>query len=440
MAHDVFISYSSSDKSAADAVVAGLEQKGIRCWVAPRDLTPGISWGQGIADAIEASKVMVVILSQNSNQSRQVAREVERAISKEVTIIPLRIENIDPTGAIAYFLASEHWLDAITPPLERHIDKLGNAIKVFLSDREEPTGNQTPAIQSIPQGERNPEKASSSLGNLSTKSIILGLLVIFILCVAGIVTVIFTVLPRLKDTPSTDLSPGTEAISEGMTATPTSTETLVPTPIPPTATFTLEPTAESTITPEPTESSQSSIDLPPGWIEHTSDAFSIELPDDWEVVDIDQEGMDAMMDLIAEFDSSWADTIESTYGSGSVTPPIFFAMDTKMVGMGYPNININKETLPIPLQIEDVCEELIVIYDQMGLDIVEFDCTLNINDLNAAKFKIEMTIGTIMTQQYQYLYLDNLDFWSINFTVDQSGWSEYEPLFVEIANTFTIID
>jgi hypothetical protein len=225
-----------------------------------------------------------------------------------------------------------------------------------------------------------------------------------------------------------------------MTATPTSTETLVPTPIPPTATFTLEPTTEPTITPEPTESSQSSLDLPPGWIEHTSDAFSIGLPEDWEVVDIDQEGMDAMMDLIAGFDSSWAETIESTYGSGSVSPPVFFAMDTKMVGLGYPNVNINKETLPMQLPLSSLCPELELIYDQMGLDIIEGDCTLTINGLDAAKYKIEMTIGTIKTQQYQYLYMNGKDFWSINFTVDESGWSEYEPLFVDVANTFTIID
>lgn len=103
MAHDVFISYSSKDKASADAIVAGLEQKGVRCWVAPRDLTPGISWGKGIADAIEASEVMVVILSENSNQSKQVAREVERPVTKEVSVIPFRIENFDPTGEMAYF-------------------------------------------------------------------------------------------------------------------------------------------------------------------------------------------------------------------------------------------------------------------------------------------------------------------------------------------------
>lgn len=46
MAYDIFVSYSSKDKPVADAVVAGLEQKGIRCWIAPRDLTPRVFLGE----------------------------------------------------------------------------------------------------------------------------------------------------------------------------------------------------------------------------------------------------------------------------------------------------------------------------------------------------------------------------------------------------------
>src|SRR5713101_8280389 len=48
MAHDVFISYSSKDKPVADAVCAGLEGRGIRCWAAPRDILPGSDWGAAI--------------------------------------------------------------------------------------------------------------------------------------------------------------------------------------------------------------------------------------------------------------------------------------------------------------------------------------------------------------------------------------------------------
>jgi hypothetical protein len=130
MAHDVFVSYSHKDKPVADAVVAGMENRGIRCWFAPRDITPGSSWGEAIINAIEGSRIMVIILSGHSNRSSQVVREVERAVANNVIIIPFRIEDMQPFGALAYFLSTERWLDAITPPLDKHIQKL---IKTILS-------------------------------------------------------------------------------------------------------------------------------------------------------------------------------------------------------------------------------------------------------------------------------------------------------------------
>lgn len=132
-AHDVFVSYSQQDKAVADAVVARLEQDGSRCWIASRDILPGTSWGEAIVDAIAASRVMVVVMSGNTNRSRQVVREVERAVAGEVIIVPFRIEQVDPTGALAYFLAAEHWLDAITPPMERHIQRLSRTVQALLA-------------------------------------------------------------------------------------------------------------------------------------------------------------------------------------------------------------------------------------------------------------------------------------------------------------------
>jgi len=133
MAHDVFVSYSQADKAVADAVVARLEQDGIRCWMAPRDITPGTSWGEAIVASIADSQIMVLVLSAHSNRSRQVIREVQRAVADDVIILPFRIENIDPTGAMAYFLGTEHWLDALTTPVDRHIDRLRRTVGTLLA-------------------------------------------------------------------------------------------------------------------------------------------------------------------------------------------------------------------------------------------------------------------------------------------------------------------
>jgi hypothetical protein len=133
MGHDVFISYASPDKVVADAICAALEQKGTRCWVAPRDVLPGQVWATAIIDAISSCRVMVLIVSDATNRSAHVAREVERAADREVVIVPFRVCDAKLTGSLEYFLQSRHWLDAITPPLEAHIARLGEVVARLLS-------------------------------------------------------------------------------------------------------------------------------------------------------------------------------------------------------------------------------------------------------------------------------------------------------------------
>jgi lipoprotein NlpI len=132
MAYDVFISYSSKDKAVADATCALLERRNIRCWIAPRDVEPGRQYGEAIIDAIHHSRVMVLIFSSHANASVHISREVERAVSNGVTIIPLRIEEITPAKSLDFFIGSVHWLDAMTPPLEKHLINLAATIERLL--------------------------------------------------------------------------------------------------------------------------------------------------------------------------------------------------------------------------------------------------------------------------------------------------------------------
>src|SRR2546423_8130019 len=128
MPYDAFISYCSEDKKIADAVCGTVEANKIRCWIAARDVGPGRTWGSAIIEAIGESAVMVVIFSQHSNGSPQVMREIERAVNKGVAIIPFRVENVVPSKDLEYFIRSCHWLDAMNPPLEKHIGELADAI------------------------------------------------------------------------------------------------------------------------------------------------------------------------------------------------------------------------------------------------------------------------------------------------------------------------
>jgi hypothetical protein len=124
MAHDVFISWSHRDKNMADAACHALEAAGIRCWIAPRDVRPGETWANAIVRAIDESRVLLVVFSSEANNSPQVMREVERAVRREQIIIPLRIENVAPSGNMDYFLSATHWLDAFGPDPEVHFREL----------------------------------------------------------------------------------------------------------------------------------------------------------------------------------------------------------------------------------------------------------------------------------------------------------------------------
>ncbi len=145
MAHDIFISYSSKDKTVADAACAVLESKGMRCWMAPRDIMPGADWGETIVEAIQASRVFLLVFSGHANESQQIKREVERAVNRGLPIIPLRIENVVPGKSLEYFLSTPHWLDAFVPPLEQHLSYLSEVIRHILDGEKVTAPRPKPA-------------------------------------------------------------------------------------------------------------------------------------------------------------------------------------------------------------------------------------------------------------------------------------------------------
>jgi tetratricopeptide (TPR) repeat protein len=132
MAHDVFISYSVKDKAVADAVCATLEARRIRCWIAPRDVRPGGTWADEIVQAINSSRAFVLVFSSHSDNSDMVNRELDLATDHRLAIIPFRIEDITPSGQTKFYLAGKHWLDALTPPLEQHLESLVAALHPLL--------------------------------------------------------------------------------------------------------------------------------------------------------------------------------------------------------------------------------------------------------------------------------------------------------------------
>jgi hypothetical protein len=133
MPRDVFVSYSVPDRDCAFELVAHLEAHGLSVWIAPRDISPAAEWAEEIIDAIASARLMVLVFSAHSNASPQVRREVERAIHKQVPVLPFRLEDIVPSKSLEYFLSSQHWLDGFPVPREPHYQRLCAHVAARLS-------------------------------------------------------------------------------------------------------------------------------------------------------------------------------------------------------------------------------------------------------------------------------------------------------------------
>ena len=133
MAGRVFISYASEDRDVADAVCAAIESRGMACWIAPRDITPGHDYAQALYDAIGECTALVLVFSEHANASPQVRREVERASRDGDPIFPFRIDDAVPAGGLEFLVGRVEWLAAPSVDLPVHIGILVEVVHAQLA-------------------------------------------------------------------------------------------------------------------------------------------------------------------------------------------------------------------------------------------------------------------------------------------------------------------
>jgi|GEM_PF-5510900 len=146
MAHEIFISYAAEDKAIADAVCQAIESQHIKCWYAPRDVEYGKDFEESIVDAIAASRLVILILTSHANHSAHVKREIQNACMEEVAVpvLPFRTEDIPLNKSLRYYIGSVHWLDAVTTPMEPHLQRLVEHVRAGLTPAvETPSPTQT---------------------------------------------------------------------------------------------------------------------------------------------------------------------------------------------------------------------------------------------------------------------------------------------------------
>jgi predicted ATPase len=112
----VFVCHASENAAKARLVVKLLEEAGVPCWIAPRDIPAGADYAGSILDGLAAAPVVVLLCSSAANASPHVRRELETAIGQDTPLLPVRVEDVEPSPSLRYFIGTSHRLDAVGLP------------------------------------------------------------------------------------------------------------------------------------------------------------------------------------------------------------------------------------------------------------------------------------------------------------------------------------
>lgn len=107
----VFLSHATEDAAIARQVADALRGAGVSVWIAPDSIQPGRAYNEAIVAGLRASDTLAVLVSAASNVSKHVAREVGLADTQGKRIVPIRIEAVEPSDGLTYYLSLPQWVE-----------------------------------------------------------------------------------------------------------------------------------------------------------------------------------------------------------------------------------------------------------------------------------------------------------------------------------------
>ena len=151
----IFISHSSKDHEIAMSICRDLESRGIRCWISSRDIQGGEGYQDSIDRAIRSASAMILVFSSRANESPEIKKELALASTRNVTVVPVRAENVMPTGALEYELITRQWIDLFDDRqdgLARLVQRIGHFTDQDQTADTPPTGAGTAKRLSVGRG------------------------------------------------------------------------------------------------------------------------------------------------------------------------------------------------------------------------------------------------------------------------------------------------
>jgi tetratricopeptide (TPR) repeat protein len=153
-ARPVFVSYATADRKEALAVCKAIERRGLKCWISTRDVEPGENYQEAIVRALRHSRAMVLVFSDAANNSNEIKKELSLASRYQVSVMALRIEDVEPSDAFAYELSTRQWIDAFESwdksidALVRKIEQVGGSTDAGASADARPVARRRASLRS----------------------------------------------------------------------------------------------------------------------------------------------------------------------------------------------------------------------------------------------------------------------------------------------------
>jgi TolB-like protein/tetratricopeptide (TPR) repeat protein len=196
MSAEVFVSYARTDRERVMELVERMRSAGIGVWVDEGGIHGASLWGQEIVDAIDASKVMILMISDSSIASDNVVKELSIASEDKKPILPVYLHRSEIPKSMRYQLAGIQHIEF----LEGQEDEAFQSMLVSLSrlgvSAEGAEAKQDPPSKTVSESQSTSTNGPESTGRKS--SLVTPLLV---LAVIGLVLALIMRPDKSTETP-----------------------------------------------------------------------------------------------------------------------------------------------------------------------------------------------------------------------------------------------
>lgn len=188
---DIFISFSSKDDVTAKKICDFIESNNISCFISLRDLIAGEEYAMQLLDNIDSAKAVLLVLSNASNNSPHVLREIEYAVGHNVPILVYPIEEVKLSKSMEYFLMTHQWINLDSNQNQKlleginHIFELSKYVKKDKKSSSPKRDDSSPAVVNEADNKDNNETADNLKKNNTLLFVLISIIAILLifLCV-----------------------------------------------------------------------------------------------------------------------------------------------------------------------------------------------------------------------------------------------------------------